>query len=433
MKFQNTLDPLSRRAFCERWAKAALGVTVLHGATQAGFSAEEAVAAATAAVPGGPGFGKAKNIIFLQMLGGMTHIDTLDPKDGETQGPKAPISTSADFQLGGTMQNLATHADKISIIRSMTSKTGVHASGQYLIRSGYEQRGTIKHPNIGAWAQHFKGASHETLPSNVCINRQPENGNGFFPSSFSPLPILDPEAGLQYSESEAGPDVMAKRLAMLDQLDTGFRERFKTASVQSYTQFYEKTVKIMSSTDLDAFRLDGEPEALRDSYGRNKLGQGCLLARRLIEKGIRYVEVASGGWDMHNNIEEELEERGTELDVALSTLLNHLMERGMLESTLVVLCSEFGRGPKINGNGGRDHHPRVFSTLLAGGGVKGGFVYGSSDKEGFSVADKEVKVQDFLATIGWSLGLPLEEIAYSPSQRPFTVGNKGKPVMDLFA
>ena len=189
----------------------------------------------------------------------------------------------------------------------------------------------------------------------------------------------------------------------------------------------------MSSTDLDAFRLDGETEALRDSYGRNKLGQGCLLARRLIEKGIRYVEVASGGWDMHNNIEEELEERGTELDVALSTLLNDLKERGMLESTLVVLCSEFGRGPKINGNGGRDHHPRVFSTLLAGGGVKGGFVYGSSDKEGFSVAEKEVKVQDFLATIGWSLGLPLEEIAYSPSQSPFTVGNKGKPVMDLFA
>ena len=430
MKLQNALDPLSRRSFCERWAKAALGVTVLHGAGRVGFSAEEPVAAAAT---GGTGFGKAKNVIFLQMMGGMTHIDTLDPKDGDTQGPKAPIPTSAGFQLGGTMQNLATHADKISIIRSMTSKTGVHASGQYLIRSGYEQRGTIKHPNIGAWAQHFKGASHETLPSNVCVNRQPENGNGFFSSSFSPLPILDPESGLQYSQSEASADIVAKRLAMLDQLDTGFRERFKTASVQSYTQFYEKTVKIMSSTDLDAFRLDDEPEALRNSYGRNKLGQGCLLARRLIQKGIRYVEVSGGGWDMHNNLEEELEERGTELDVALSTLLNDLQERGLLDSTLVVLCSEFGRGPKINSNGGRDHHPRVFSTLLAGGGVKGGFVYGSSDKEGFAVADKEVKVQDFLATIGWSLGLPLDEIVYSASQRPFTVGNKGTPVMDLFA
>jgi hypothetical protein len=429
MNFQNKLDSITRRAFCEGWAKTALGVTVLHG-TASSVSAAEKAAAAPAS---GPGFGKARNVIFLQMIGGMTHIDTLDPKDGPTQGPKAPIKTKADFQLGGTMENLAKQADKISIIRSMTSKTGVHASGQYLIRSGYEQRGTIKHPNIGAWAQHFKGPSHKTLPSNVCVNRQPQNGNGFFPSSFAPLPILDPDAGLQYSQSEASPEVLTKRLAMLDKLDAGFRERFQTASVQSYTQFYDKTVSIMSSTDLEAFRLSEEPDALREKYGRNKFGQGCLLARRLVEKGIRYIEVAKGGWDMHNNIEEGLEEHGTELDVALAALLEDLKERGLLETTLVVLCSEFGRGPKINGNDGRDHHPKVFSTLLAGGGVKGGYIYGSSDKEGMAVADKQVGVQDFLSTIGWSLGLPVDEVVMSPSNRPFTVGDKGQVIPDVFA
>lgn len=429
MNFQNKLDTITRRAFCEGWAKTALGVTVLHG-TSSSVSAAEKAAAAPAS---GPGFGKAKNVIFLQMIGGMTHIDTLDPKDGPTQGPKAPIKTNADFQLGGTMENLAKHADKISIIRSMTSKTGVHASGQYLIRSGYEQRGTIKHPNIGAWAQHFKGPSHKTLPSNVCVNRQPQNGNGFFPSSFAPLPILDPDAGLQYSQSEASPEVLTKRLAMLDKLDAGFRERFQTASVQSYTQFYDKTVSIMSSTDLEAFRLSEEPAALREKYGQNKFGQGCLLARRLVEKGIRYIEVAKGGWDMHNNIDEGLEEHGTELDVALSALLEDLKERGLLETTLVVLCSEFGRGPKINGNDGRDHHPKVFSTMLAGGGVKGGYIYGSSDKEGMAVADKQVGVQDFLTTIGWSLGLPVDEVVMSPSNRPFTVGDKGQVIADVFA
>jgi hypothetical protein len=421
MKLENQLDSLSRRSFCEKWAKASLGVTVLHGLGGRAFAAD------------GPGFGKAKNVIFLQMIGGMSHIDTLDPKDGPTQGPKAPIKTKADFQLGGTMENLAKQADKISIIRSMTSKTGVHASGQYLIRSGYEQRGTIQHPNIGAWAQHFKGASHKTLPSSVCVNRQPNAGNGFFPASYSPLPILDPDAGLQYSRSDVSDEVMRKRLAMLDKLDAGFRERFQTAGVKSYTEFYEKTVSIMSSTDLEAFRLDAEPDALKEKYGRNKFGQGCLLARRLVEKGIRYIEVASGGWDMHNNIEEGLEEKGTELDVALAALLEDLQSRGLLETTLVVLCSEFGRGPKINGNAGRDHHPRVFSTMLAGGGVKGGFVYGSSDKEGFSVADKQVSVQDFLSTIGWSLGLPVDEVVMSPTNRPFTVGDKGRPVMDVFA
>jgi hypothetical protein len=429
MNFQNKLDSITRRAFCEGWAKTALGVTVLHGAASSVSAAEKAAAAPAS----GPGFGKAKNVIFLQMIGGMTHIDTLDPKDGPTQGPKAPIKTNADFQLGGTMENLAKQADKISIIRSMTSKTGVHASGQYLIRSGYEQRGTIKHPNIGAWAQHFKGPSHKTLPSNVCVNRQPQNGNGFFPSSFAPLPILDPDAGLQYSQSEASPEVLTKRLAMLDKLDAGFRERFQTASVQSYTQFYDKTVSIMSSTDLEAFRLSEEPDALREKYGRNKFGQGCLLARRLVEKGIRYIEVAKGGWDMHNNIEEGLEEHGTELDVALAALLEDLKERGLLETTLVVLCSEFGRGPKINGNDGRDHHPKVFSTLLAGGGVKGGYIYGSSDKEGMAVADKQVGVQDFLSTIGWSLGLPVDEVVMSPSNRPFTVGDKGQVIPDVFA
>jgi len=428
MNLQNTLDPVSRRAFCERWAKAALGVSVLSGAGRLGWAAE------TADIPAsGPGFGKAKNIIFLQMIGGMSHIDTLDPKVGETQGPKAPIATKADFQLGGTMTQLAQQADKVSIIRSMTSKTGVHASGQYLIRSGYEQRGTIQHPNMGAWAQHFHGSSHPTLPSSVCVNRQPQNGNGFFPASYSPLPILDPAAGLQYAKSDTSDETMAKRIALLEELDSGFRDRFQTASVKSYTQFYEKTVNIMSSTDLAAFHLSEEPAEVRERYGDNKLGQGMLLARRLVEKGIRYVEVAGGGWDMHNNIEEELEERGTELDVALAALLEDLQQRGLLETTLVVLCSEFGRSPKLNTNGGRDHHPRVFSTLLAGGGVKGGYLHGSSDAQGNAVAEAEVTVADFLATVGWSLGLPLTEEAFSTSGRPFTVSNKGKPVLDLFA
>ncbi|WP_395746886.1 DUF1501 domain-containing protein [Prosthecobacter sp.] len=429
MKLQNQLDPITRRAFCERWASAALGVTVLHGLGGSAFAAE----AAKTAAPSGPGFGKAKNVIFLQMIGGMTHIDTLDPKEGPTQGPKKPIKTKADFQLGGIMENLAKQADKISIIRSMTSKTGVHAAGQYVIRTGYEQRGTIKHPNIGAWAQHFLGSSHKTLPSSVCVNRQPQNGNGFFPSSFSPLPILDPDAGLQYAKSEATPEQMIKRLVMLDQLDAGFRDRFQTSEVKSYTQFYDKTISIMSSTDLEAFHLDEEPAALKEKYGKGKFGQGCLLARRLVEKGIRYIEVAKGGWDMHNNIDDGLDEHGAELDQALSALLEDLKERGLLESTLVVLCSEFGRGPKINGNGGRDHHPKVFSTLLAGGGIKGGFIYGSSDKEGMAVADKQASPQDFLSTIGWSLGLPIDEVVMSPSNRPFTVGDKGKAIMEVFA
>ena len=401
---------------------------MLHSAAGSLSAAESK--AATSSLPAG---GKAKNLIFLQMIGGMTHIDTFDPKEGPTQGPKKPISTKADFQLGGTMVNLAKHADKISLIRSMTSKTGVHASGQYLIRTGYEQRSTIKHPALGAWAQNFKGPSHKTLPSSVCVNRQPNNGNGFFPASFSPLPILDPDVGLQNSKMEVDAGTFGKRMALLDKLDGSFRERFQTAGVKSYTEFYDNTVKIMSSTDLEAFSVASEPEELRSKYGNNKFGQGCLLARRLIEKGIRCVEVASGGWDMHNDIDGALDDRGAEMDQALAALLEDLSQRGLLESTVVVLCSEFGRGPKMNDRGGRDHHPKVFSTLLAGGGIKGGFVYGSSDKGGFEVADKAVTAQDFLSTIGHALGLPVDEVVMSPSNRPFTVGDKGVVLPELFA
>jgi uncharacterized protein (DUF1501 family) len=367
------------------------------------------------------------------MVGGMSHIDTLDPKDGPTQGPKAPIKTNAGFMLGGTMENLAKHGDKLAIIRSMTSKTGVHAAGQYVIRTGYEQRSTIKHPAMGAWAQHFLGASHKTLPSSVCVNRQPNNGNGFFPAAFSPLPILDPEAGLQNAAPDVERGVFDKRMALLEKLDSGFRQRFQTAHVMSYTEFYENTVRIMSSEDLKAFSIADEPDALREKYGMNKFGQGCLLARRLVEKGVRVIEVTSGGWDMHNEIDDALADRGAEMDVALAALLDDLKQRGLLESTLVVLCSEFGRGPKINGNGGRDHHPKVFSTLLAGAGIKGGTIYGASDQGGFEVADKGTTPQDFLSTIGHAMGLAVDEVVMSPSNRPFTVGDKGKPVMEVFA
>ncbi len=421
------LDPLNRRLFVERLAKTTLGVTLLpsllHGAA-------ETKPAANAALPG---FGKAKNVIWLQMIGGMTHIDTLDPKEGDSKGPGDPITTKAGFKLGGYLPETAKHSEKLAIIRSMTSKTGVHASGQYLMRTGYEQRGTIRHPSLGAWAQNLLGPSHKTLPSSICIGRRSDHGNGFMTAAFSPLPILDPDAGLQYATSDTTPAVMEKRLTLLNKLDSGFRSKFQDLNLKSYTDFYDDTLRLLSSADLQAFRLDDEPSSLRDSYGQNKFGQGCLLARRLVEKGIRFIEVASGGWDMHNDIDDGMTDKGAELDTALAALLADLESRGLLASTLVVLCSEFGRGPKINSRNGRDHHPKVFSTLLAGGGVKGGTIHGSSDKAGNDVAEKPVTVQDFHSTVGHAMGMDVEKEVFSTSGRPFTVGDKGAVVAEVFA
>jgi Protein of unknown function (DUF1501) len=414
---------LSRRLFAERLAKTAFGVTLLPHLNAAESGAKTL-----------PGFGKAKNVIWLQMLGGMSHIDTLDPKTGATQGPLEPIQTKAGFQLGGYLPTLAKeHASRLCLIRSMTSKTGVHASGQYLMRTGYEQRGTVRHPTIGAWAQELLGRPSETLPASVCINRGADHGNGFFSAAYSPLPIHSPDAGLQYAKHTVSTEVMDQRLKMLNQLDDKFRRRFDDGNLKAYTDFYEDTLKLLSSKDLLAFDIKKEAEPLREAYGKNAFGQGCLLARRLVENGIRFIEVSYGNWDMHNDLEDGMEDYGSTLDRALSTLLTDLQQRGLLETTMVVLCSEFGRTPEFNGRGGRDHHPKVFSTLLAGGPVKGGYVHGSSDAQGYAPVTEPVTIQDFHSTVGHALGLEVDRIVMSPSQRPFTVGDKGKVVSQVFA
>lgn len=421
------LDPQSRREFVERLAYTTLGVTAF---TRLHAADEEAKVDNTKL----PGFGSAKAVIWLQMIGGMTHIDTFDPKDGDTKGPKDPITTKAGYQLGGALPTLAAnHSDKLAIIRSMSSKTGVHQAGQYVMRTGYEQRGTVKHPNIGAWAQNLLGVSSKTLPSSVCINRGPDAGNGFFAAGYAPLPIHDPEAGLQYASGDASSDLLNKRLALLNKLDGGFRAKFQDINLKSYTDFYDNTLQLMSSDDLTAFKLAEEKDDVREKYGRSKFGQGCLLARRLVEHNVRFIEVASGGWDMHNDIDDGLDEKGAELDQGLSALLDDLKSRGLLSKTLVVLCSEFGRTPKINSRSGRDHYPKAFSTVLAGAGVKGGTIYGSTDKTGSEVADKQATVQDFHSCVGHALGLNVDQVVLSPSGRPFTVGDKGKVIPDIFA
>jgi hypothetical protein len=419
-------DLISRRLFAERIAQATLGVTLMPIA----LKAEEKL---NGDVKSLPGFGKAKNIIWLQMIGGMSHIDTFDPKHGETKGPKTPVKTKADFELGGALPQLAAIGDKISLIRSMSSKTGVHAAGQYLMRVAYEQRGTIKHPTIGAWAQSLLGPSHKTLPSSVCVNRGPDHGNGFFGASYSPLPIHDPEAGLQYARGDASAELLGKRLTLLNKLDSSFRGKFQDMNLKSYSEFYDNTLQLLTSEDLKAFSIADESADIRAKYGKSKLGQGCLLARRLIEHGVRSVEVAYGSWDMHNEIGNALDDKGTALDTALSALIQDLESRGLFQSTIIAVCSEFGRTPKINGRNGRDHYPKVFSTLLAGGGIKGGFVHGASDKDGREVADKQATIQDFHSTIGHALGMDVDQVVMSPSGRPFTVGDKGKIIKEMFA
>ncbi len=425
------LNELSRRSFVERVARTAFGLTLLPFVPGESLHAEEA-AAPVRSGPGTPGFGKAKAVIMLQLSGGLSQIDSFDPKTGASKGPGSAVGTKADFQVSSYLPEIAKIADKITVIRSMTAKVGVHEQARYLMRTGFEKRGTIVHPILGAWGQHYLGASHETLPSSVCINRPSQHGNGFFPATMSPLPILDPEEGLPNAVSRAETPILQKRLALLNEMDRQFSDSAKAGSVNAYNEFYESTLRLMKGKDLQCFDLSKEPEALRERYGKNRFGQGCLLARRLVEGGVRYVEVESGGWDMHKDIDGGMEDRGAEFDTAFAALISDLESRGLLESTMVVVATEFGRKPEFDGSG-RGHHPLVFSCVLAGGGAKRGYVHGASDAAGGRVERDPVTVGDLHATVAHACGMPIATSVISPSGRPFTIGNKGKPVAAVFS
>jgi hypothetical protein len=303
------------------------------------------------------------------------------------------------------------------------------------MRTSYNQIGTITHPAMGAWLLKLKGRTSRSLPGNVRIGGESRHpGAGWMEAEYTPLPIGDPASGLQNSKLPRGVDEnkFGKRVDLSNQLDQEFRARFQQKHVRSYNDAYGDAIRLMSSEDLEVFNIYREPEAVRMAYGDNPFGQGCMLARRLVEKGVRFVEVTLGGWDTHQANFVRVPERTEILDQALATLLEDLSDRGILNDTLVVLCTEFGRTPRINQNAGRDHYPKVFSGLIAGGGIKGGQAYGESNATGEEVKTDGVQVADFNATIAYGLGLPIKKEIVSPSKRPFTVANKGEPITQLF-
>ena len=224
-----------------------------------------------------------------------------------------------------------------------------------------------------------------------------------------------------------------RRLGLADKMNSTFHGKFKQKQIKTYNGLYDEAIKLMTSEDLKAFDLNNEDIKIRDLYGQNGFGQGCLLARRLVEHQVRFIEVSMGGWDTHNDNFVSVESRCQNLDTALAGLISDLERRGLLDSTLVALGTEFGRTPEINENTGRDHFPRAFTCLMAGGGVKGGFVYGEADRKAHTVKEGIVTPGMFNATIGHALGLPTEKVVNSPSGRPFTIGDEAKPVKEVFA
>lgn len=424
-------EELGRRQFMSNAARTLLGVHLLpmFGPTIAG--------AAPAAVP----TGKAKHVIYLFMAGGMSHVDTFDPKPKkkDVMGKTETIATKADgVMVGHYLKKTAEVMDKVCVINSMNSTQGAHEQGSYIMHTSYALRGTIKHPSLGSWVMRLGGRIHPELPGFVAIDSSPDlTGGGFLGAKFAAAPIGSPEEGLKDSKrvDPVSAEDFDRRLSLADKLNRQFHGRYPNADVKAYEELYREAVSLMNSKDLKAFDLRQESQATRSLYGTGRFAQGCMLARRLVEHGVRFVEVQLGGWDTHYDNFTGVEGRCQEFDQAYAALLTDLEKCGKLQDTLVVVATEFGRTPEIKAehNGGRDHHPSAFTCTLAGGGVKGGMKYGLTDASGGKVKEGVVTVQDFNATIAYALGINYHEIILSPTKRPFSIADKGKPVTAIFA
>jgi len=424
-EFLRRQTPETRRRFISRAAKSLLGTSLLTHPLNG-----SAIAATGRRKP------TARNVIYLYMGGGLSQLDSFDPKPEaapEVRGNTDAIQTNADgVIISEYFPQLAQQMDKATLVRSVNSTQGAHEQGDYYMRTSYTLRGTIRHPQLGAWMLKHEGRTNRTLPGAVTINSA-GGGAGFLESKYAALGIGDPGDGLKNSTR---PEHLSQvefedRLKLCDAFDTAFHNRYNQKHVRAYNDMYDDAVRLMKSEDLKAFDLDSEAEGIRDAYGRNSFGQGCLLARRLIEHDVRFVEVKLSGWDNHNNIYSGFDNRCNKLDQGLATLLADLERRGLLEETIVAVTTEFGRTPVLNINDGRDHFPRAFSCLLAGGGIPGGRAYGKTDENGSEVIEDKISIPNFNATIAYALGLPLDKVIYSPSKRPFTVADNGQPALDL--
>jgi len=423
----SNLTDLNRRAFIERFAKAVFGVSLL--------PTSSALHAAQTKISG-----KAKSVIFLYMRGGISHIDTFDPKPGKAEmGGVQAIGTSADgVQISEWFPRMAKQMHHVSLVHSMTSTQGIHDRGTYLAHTSYFTTPTITHPSLGSWAVKLLGSTNAVLPGNILINGSPQHPrSGYMPTHLAPLPIMDPGAGLQNSAlpSKVTESDFARRTELAQAMGARFVQQTPHRDAAAYLKVQQDAAALMKSEDLKVFDISREDNKTQDAYGTHTFGKGCLLARRLVESGVRFIEVEDAhNWDTHNDQIKSMELMTPTTDQTMAALLEDLHQRGLLASTLVVMATEFGRTPRIsNETAGRGHHPGVFTWWLAGAGMKGGYVHGSSDEIGERVAEKPVTMQDCNATIAQAMGIDLAHIEHSPSGRPFTVADKGKPVMEVFA
>jgi hypothetical protein len=373
--------------------------------------------------------------ILLWMGGGPSQLETFDPKPGTDHGGTTKaISTSVPgISIAEGWTETAKAMGEIALVRSMTNKEGNHQRATYQLHTGYVPSATIKHPHLGCSVASELGESHFDLPHIVSIGG-PTIGAGFLGASMEPFVVQTPDKPPENTEPRVATDRFRRRLGLLDRLEhSGFERIGGSDRVRDHRALYTQTARMILSPQMRAFNLSEESETVRSAYGKNPFGQGCLLARRLVQAGVTFVEVRSNGWDTHQQVNERVGKLASQVDPAFAALIHDLKRHGLLETTLIVWMGEFGRTPKINPNAGRDHFPKVFNVALAGGGIKGGRVIGASNPDAMDVKDRPVTVPDLLASICHSLKVDPTKEAMTPVGRPIKVVDGGKAVRELFA
>ncbi len=389
--------------------------------------------------------GQAKSLIHIFLPGGMSAQESWDPKPfapSEYRGPFGAIDTAIEgVQFGEKFREMAKVADKMTICRSMTHGEAAHERGVHNMFTGYRPSPALQYPSFGSVISHEFG-SRNNLPPYVCVPNQPNEfaGSGYLSSAYGPFSVgSDPNRGDFSVRDLAIPNGLteerfARRKSLLETVDYHFRSLEKSDNLDAMDSFYQDAYSLISSKEArEAFDIQAEDDKTRDRYGRNDAGQRLLLARRLVEGGVRFVSTTYGGWDHHDNIKNAMDRTAPDIDKAIATLISDLDERGLLDSTLVMVSSEFGRTPKINKTGGRDHFPKVFSVMLAGGGIKRGHVHGSSDSLGTAPDESPLTVPDLATTVYKQLGIIADKELMAPGDRPIEIVDGGTVVEGLLA
>jgi hypothetical protein len=374
-----------------------------------------------------------RSAILLWMGGGPSTIDLWDLKPGApTGGPFKPIATSGDVQISEHLPMMARQMHHMAIVRSMSTREADHNRGRYYMHTGYVPNPNMTHPSYGAVIAHEITPPDLEIPPFVSVGGASE-GPGFLGMAYAPF-VVDSNGNIRNLRMSTDEGRLMQRMYMLSEMEQSFIRQNRGQAAEDHAKVLDKTLSLLTSKQMEAFRVMNEPQEVRDRYGNTGFGRGCLMARRLVEVGVPFVEVNLGGWDNHQNIFPTLQNtRLPELDRAMSALIEDLNQRGLLKSTVVIWMGEFGRTPRINGNTGRDHWARSWSVVVGGGPIRGGQAVGATNEDGTQVTTEPYSSEDLMASVCHALGISLSTTFTSSNGRPMKIANGGRLIKELFA